>query len=109
MLMKLGDEKALQILSDDGIEINEINSNTIEEVRNRILQEITRLEIQSISKKLEEETSEKFNYLKTLVQLSNLFHRNLDRNMSLTEWNVLIDEAKHYMKHGKVRESQQGG
>lgn len=107
-LMRMGEESILEDLKEYGFNFSVINPDNTNKVRNKILREITKLEVQFMRNKAENDSQEPFNFLKVLQQLSNVFHRNVDRNISLTEWIFLIREAKEYIKHGKVRRPKQG-
>lgn len=96
-LLNIGSEKGISPLEDLGIIITEINPKSIDFVRRKIAQFETKLTINALSEEKGEKTDN--NYLKSIVQMSNILGRTIDKNgISVTEWVFLNKECAEIVK-----------
>jgi hypothetical protein len=108
LMMRAGDTMALEYLKDHGIFYDKITIANIIDLRNKIRLKKTNLELYQTLKlnRKEDQKQKEFHFLQALEQLSNLFQRNIPRDISTTQWIYLVKEArKRYKKrkNGKDR------
>ena len=103
LMMKAGDTLALEELKDFGIFYDKITIPNITKLRGIINLKKTNLELYKViqTSRKEDQKKKEFNFLQALQELSNLFQRNIPRDISTTEWIYLVKEAKKRYKKRK--------
>lgn len=105
LLMILGDQSMIKELEEFDIFIDEITPDQINRVKSLIELQETNLDIYLIRQKQDDtEDQKEFNFLEVLTRLSNVFQRNIPREISVVEFVVLTRDAKminKFRKHGR--------
>lgn len=103
-LLILGNERMIDELKELDFYIDKITPNEILRVKSLIELEQTNLEIYFLRHKednTDDEETEKFNFLAILTRLSNFFQRQIPRDIVVTEFVFLINDAKEISKSRK--------
>ena len=79
--MLFGDESALDELEKLNIDIKEISYESVQRVSSTIALEKTNLELYLLFNEENKGKQSEFNFLQALQQLSNLFQRNIPRDI----------------------------
>jgi len=106
LLMQMSDDIALQELKELDIDIKDFSFNSLMKLKSIIDIEKTNLEIYILRTYNDDKPKKEFNYLFLLQDLSNVFGRSIQRDISTTEFFHLLNSAKKlnnkYNKNGRV-------
>lgn len=104
-LMILGDDRMIDELEVLDFQIDKITPNEILRLKNLIELEQTKIEIYFLRHKEDntddDEKRDEFNFLAILTRLSNFFQRQIPRDIVVTEFVFLINDAKEISKSKK--------